>query len=166
QTTARTIYTNAADGIDLSKQGYAIKAHIVIAGASSLTILGEPGTMLVMKDPTASGIWLERCDDVVVNQITIDYDPLPFTQGRIVAANASKKTFDWKVDTGYAEPTQGYLGLQFGAANAPTGRGLGFGNVFTADGAMKFGACGGSTATFAAMTGLGSGVYRAQIRQA
>ena len=58
--------------------------------------------------------------------IAIDYDPLPFTQGTIVAADASKRTFDWKVESGYAEPTEGYLGLQFGAGGAATGRGLGF----------------------------------------
>src|SRR5207237_10644138 len=111
-----------------------IKTHLLIAEASRLTVLGEPGTLLIMRDSTAAGIWLERCQEVVLRQVAIDYDPLPFTQGTIVAANPTARTFDWKVATGYAEPSQGYLGLQYAAGGAATGRGLGFGNVFPRDG--------------------------------
>jgi hypothetical protein len=167
QAMARSIYPKADAGIDLARQGgYAIKAHVAVIGARRLTIAGEAGTLLIMRDSTAAGIQLERCDDTVLRQVAIEYDPLPFTQGVIVALNAQNRTFDWKLDTGYGDPSEGYLGLQYANTGAATGRGLGFGNVFTPDGAMKFGAAGGSAATLAAVTALGKGTFRATSRQA
>ncbi len=37
---------------------------------------------------------LERCADVTLRQLAIDYDPLPFTQGTIVALDPGRGTLD------------------------------------------------------------------------
>ncbi len=54
--------------------------------------------------------------------------------------------------------------MQFANGGAGTGRGLGFGNVFTPAGVMKFGAVSGSAAFLAAMTALGNRSFRATSR--
>lgn len=161
----RPIYTTAADGIDLSRIGYAIRAHLLLAEVTGLTLLGEPGARLVLKDATAAGLWLDRCDDITVRGLSIDYDPLPFAQGTIVAADAAARTFEWKVESGYLEPPNGYLAHAFEPVSDNT-RGPGVGSVFAADGALKFGAGSGSDVFLGAMTERGGGVYRAQSTHA
>ncbi len=69
-------------------------AHVLVQGARDLTLLGEPGTVLLMTSYSAAGVLLERCADVTVGQLAIDYDPLPFTQGTVVALDPSAGTFD------------------------------------------------------------------------
>ncbi len=131
QTRAQGIYTKAAAGIDLTTIGYTIRTHVLASGASGLTIGGEPGTVLVMRDPSAAGIYLDRCTGTVLSSIAIDYDPLPFTQGAIVATDLAARSFDVKIDGGYQAPTAGYLGQALAVG------GGGFGLVYTASGELK-----------------------------
>jgi hypothetical protein len=125
-----SIYTKAASGIDLATIGYGIRSHLMVSGAAGITISGESGTVLLMRDPSAAGIYLDRCTGTVLSNVAIDYDPLPFTQGVIVAADLASRSFDVKVDAGYLQPTAGYLGQALAV-------GGGFGLVHTAAGDLK-----------------------------
>ena len=131
QSRAQGIYTRAAAGIDLTAIGYTIRTHVLASNASGLTISGEPGTVLVMRDPSAAGIYLDRCTGTVLSSIAIDYDPLPFTQGSIVTADLASRSFDFKVDTGYPAPNADYLGQALAVG------GGGFGLVYTTSGELK-----------------------------
>lgn len=51
-----------------------------------------------------SAISLSGCENVSIKNISIDYDPLPFTQGTICAVDDKNKTFDVVIDEGYASP--------------------------------------------------------------
>lgn len=159
QARARSTYTNAEPGIDLSRIGYTIKAHIVLSGLRDLTLLGEPGTLLILKDATASGIALERCENVTVENIALDYDPLPFTQGVVTAVDDASRSFDWKIDTGFVEPPNGYLALSFDPVGDSNPRGLGFGNVFDSGGGLKSTAGNGGDVPLRAMRDKGGGLY-------
>jgi len=130
QSRGQAIYTKAAPGIDIATIGYGVRAHVLAAGASGLTIAGEPGTVLVMRDPSAAGIYLDRCSGSTLSGIAVDYDPLPFTQGAVVAADLAARSFDVKIDAGYQAPTAGYLGQALAV-------GGGFGLVYTAAGELK-----------------------------
>lgn len=49
---------------------------------------------------------ITACRNVVISNLTIDYYPLPFTQGTVVATNGNGKTIDVEVDRGYpCDPT-------------------------------------------------------------
>ena len=159
QARARSIYTSAEPGIDLGRIGYALKAHILLNGLRDLTLLGEPGTVLILKDATASGIALERCENVTVENIAIDYDPLPFTQGVVTAVEDAARAFEWKVDSAFVEPPNGYLALSFDPVGDSNPRGLGFGNVFDAGGALKTTAGNGGDVPLREMREMGGSRY-------
>ena len=53
-------------------------------------------------------IYLENCTNVTVRNVTLDYEPLPFTQGEIVAADA-EGTWTVKTLDGYPAPAEGLL---------------------------------------------------------
>jgi hypothetical protein len=131
QTRGQGVYTKAAAGIDINSIGYGIKTHVLASGATGLTISGEPGTVLLMRDPSATGIYLDRCTGTVLSSIAVDYDPLPFTQGAIVAAELAARSFDFKLDSGYQPPNAGYLGQALAVG------GGGFGLVYAASGDLK-----------------------------
>lgn len=154
---APSIYTKAEGSADLARAGYRIHAHVPIAGVKEATIAGEPGATLVMRDPMASGIALERCEDVTVRDLTVDWETLPFSQGVIRAVNERERTFDWEADPGVPQPTEGFLRQGFTASN---NRALGYGNIFTPDGELKFTAVHGADAGLDSMTDLGRRQFR------
>lgn len=82
------------------------EAHVLVQGARGLTLLGDPGAVLVMTSYPAAGVLLERCVDVTLRQLAIDYDPLPFTQGTIVALDPSAGTLDLRIDANFPLPTE------------------------------------------------------------
>jgi len=153
--------TKAAAGIDAATQGgYPIKTHALVRSANGLTITGEPGAIVVARDATAAAIWLDRCVDTTVRQLAFDYDPLPFTQGTITAVNAAAQTFDWKLDTGYQAPNEGFLGTVWAS-----GAGDGFGLAYTPSGGLKFTVGRGDAALFlSAVTPVSAGVFRGKCR--
>ncbi len=156
---AASIYTKADSGIDLGRTGYRVRAHVLLAGLREATIAGEPGAVLVMGDPAASGIALERCEDVAVRDVAIDWQTLPFSQGVIRAVNERDRTIDWEVDAGFLQPNQGFLRDGF---TVNSDRALGYGNVFTPDGELKFTAVRGGDASLESMVDLGGRRFRAK----
>lgn len=50
---------------------------------------------------TTRALTIANCENVTVRGLSIDYDPLPFTQGRIVALSADKSVHDIELTEGY-----------------------------------------------------------------
>ena len=73
--------------------------------AKHLTIRGVPGkTELIVTDPRVGCFLFTQCRNVTLSGITIDYDPLPFTQGKVIAIDREAYTFDLAVDPGMPVP--------------------------------------------------------------
>ncbi|MFG0247810.1 MAG: glycosyl hydrolase family 28-related protein, partial [Phycisphaeraceae bacterium JB051] len=83
-----------------------VSAHMLIANASELSIIGEPGTRLLMGVPNANGIRINHSNAVTLKQLVIDYDPLPFTQGTISNVDHQNAVFTWQRHDGFPSPTQ------------------------------------------------------------
>lgn len=54
-------------------------------------------------EATVQAIGLERCTNVTLRGLTIDYDPLPFTQGKIVALGPEKSWVEFELFEGYPD---------------------------------------------------------------
>ena len=64
------------------------------------------GVTLLRTDPTKGGIQFTHCRDVTLDGITLRCDPIPFTQGRIIALSAKTHflyihTMDIRINRGY-----------------------------------------------------------------
>lgn len=78
---------------------------IVIGNAHQFTLAGQgPETEIIFRDPRRGGIFVAGGSGVIVRDLTVDYDPPPFTQGTIVAVDLDAGTFDLRVDEGYPSP--------------------------------------------------------------
>ncbi len=61
------------------------------------------GVTLIATDLKSSALKLANCRNVKLKGFTIDYDPLPFTQGTITAVDAKARTVDFETHEGYHE---------------------------------------------------------------
>jgi hypothetical protein len=75
------------------------KVHITISNLADTEIVADGVTMLCT-DLTRA-LTLDHCSRVTVSGLTVDYDPLPFTQGDIVAVNPQEGWLDVKIHAGY-----------------------------------------------------------------
>ncbi len=87
---------------------YRIGSEGVASGALSLTHAEQvtlrgagPATRLVFTNPHSGGVYLHGCAGCTVRDLSIDWDPVPFTQGAVVAVSAEAGTFDLALAEGY-----------------------------------------------------------------
>ncbi len=83
--------------------------QIVLDGVNNIAIEGN-GALLV-NHPQNSLISLKNCSGVSVKGFTVDYDPLPFTQGTISEVNAKEGWIDVRIQKGYSHPVDVYESL-------------------------------------------------------
>jgi hypothetical protein len=83
--------------------------QISLAGAKDIAIEGN-GAVLV-NHPRNSLFSLTNCSGVTVKGFTVDYDPLPFTQGTITEVNAKEGWIDVRIQKGYTHPVDVYESL-------------------------------------------------------
>jgi len=83
------IYRLSPDSPDL--------AHLVFKNISNFELIADGVTLIC--ETKNSAIVMERCTNVKISGATIDYDPLPMTQGAITAV--SPDSLDFKINAGY-----------------------------------------------------------------
>lgn len=80
------------------------KTHLPIQNAADLEITADGVTMIC--EQTTRAIDLHRCTNLTLRGITVDYDPLPFTQGDVVRVQPAEGWLDVKIHAGY--PVEAY----------------------------------------------------------
>lgn len=81
------------------------KYAIHIKDTDNLVLDGQGATLLITH-PEVGGICTEDCRNIEIKNIEIDYEPLPYAQGRIHAVNLQENWFELRVDDGFLEPDQ------------------------------------------------------------
>ena len=76
--------------------------HLYVGASEGLTLRGERGlTRIVMTEPTAHGLYVDGATALTVAGLVFDYDPVPFTQGTVVAVNHAAGAFEVALDAAY-----------------------------------------------------------------
>ena len=85
---------------------------------SDIRLKGEgTNSVLLVSNPENGCIGFTDSTNIAVEGLTVDYDPLPFTQGTITAVDTIGGTFDLLIDPGYLELSH----PAFSAANSKWG---------------------------------------------
>lgn len=74
------------------------REHLRLEGLRDIEIIAH-GAELICTETTRA-ITIEDCENLTIRGLTIDYDPLPFTQGRIVGRDGHR-TFTFEIIDGY-----------------------------------------------------------------
>jgi hypothetical protein len=102
-------------------------AVIPIHGARGITLKGQGlATEIRVTAPDHAAIMLMGCTKVAIEDLVIDYEPLPFTQGVIRQTDPAAGWFDLAIEAGYPSPAE----PQFAQAPRPFGR---WGMIFPPD---------------------------------
>jgi hypothetical protein len=72
---------------------------LALRGIKNVRILCDGVEMICTE--TTRALTIANCENVTVRGLSIDYDPLPFTQGRILALSADKSVHDIELMDGY-----------------------------------------------------------------
>ncbi len=75
--------------------------HLVLRDLSDLEIIAENVEMICTE--TTRALTIVNCRNIKLTGLTIDYDPLPFTQGRIIRLAEDKSWIDFEIIEGYPE---------------------------------------------------------------
>ncbi len=75
------------------------RIHLAIRSVSDLEIVADGVTMICTQ--TTRAIDIRDCSNLTLRGLTVDYDPLPFTQGEIVTVNPAENWLDVKIHAGY-----------------------------------------------------------------
>lgn len=82
-------------------------AVLNVREADNLVIRGQGHeTVLLVTDPALGGLNIRRSQVVMVRDLALDYDPLPFTQGQVVALDQPAGTFVLRLTPGYPTPAE------------------------------------------------------------
>lgn len=75
------------------------------AGRTDVTFDG--GGSVFLLDPAVRFMKVERCVNVTVRNLAVDYDPLPFAEGTVIAKDPVARTLDVRIAAGFALPPLG-----------------------------------------------------------
>ena len=76
-------------------------SHLLFSNLADVEIIAEHVELVCTS--TVRALMFEGCSNVILRGLTIDYDPLPFTQGRIIDMAPDKSWMDFQVAEGYPE---------------------------------------------------------------
>ena len=82
---------------------------IEVQGADHLTVEGEAGTEVVSADLDSPVFRISDSKSVTVRRLSIDHDPLCYTQGTITHVDTAGMTCDVTIDPGYPAPTEPWI---------------------------------------------------------
>jgi len=77
------------------------RQHLHLRELKDLQIVADDVEMICTE--TTRAITITGCTNVTLRGLKIDYDPLPYTQGRIVAISADRQTYEVELFEGYPE---------------------------------------------------------------
>jgi hypothetical protein len=80
-----------------SEKGY----HLQFKNLSDVEIIANHVEMVCTS--TVQAVLFDHCSNVTLRGLVVDYDPLPFTQGEIIAIAPDKSWLDFEVAEGYPE---------------------------------------------------------------
>ena len=77
------------------------RQHLLLRDLKDLQIVADGVEMICAE--TTRAITITCCTNVTLRGLKIDYDPLPYTQGRIVAISADRQVYEVELFEGYPE---------------------------------------------------------------
>lgn len=80
-----------------SEQGY----HLQFKNLTGIEIVANNVEMVCTS--TVQALMFDHCSNVTLRGLIVDYDPLPFTQGKIIAIAPDKSSMDFEVADGFPE---------------------------------------------------------------
>ncbi|MCJ7822798.1 MAG: hypothetical protein MUQ26_06975, partial [Armatimonadetes bacterium] len=86
--------------VDLPRGTYRLPTRLHFRDAQNVVLNGH-GSTLVFTERTDGGVYLTDSRGIELRELSIDFDPVPFTQGEVVAMDQTGAWYDIRIDAGY-----------------------------------------------------------------
>lgn len=86
---------------DLFSNEKSKNTHIIFLSDAKNIIIDGNGAEIIIHDPLKGFFSVFKSENVIVKNLFIDYDPLPFTQGKITGVDLKGRFFELKLDEGF-----------------------------------------------------------------
>ena len=90
------------------KVGPSGRAHVLFENVRDMTIDARGVTFVITEAAKAPFVAFYGCSDVTLIGLTVDCDPLQFTQGRIIGMAEDRNWYDLKIDEGYRSDAEAF----------------------------------------------------------
>lgn len=77
------------------------KSHIIDLVNTKNILIDGNGAEIIIHDPLKGFFSVFKSENIIIKNFFIDYDPLPFTQGKITEVNLKEKYYTLKIDKGF-----------------------------------------------------------------
>lgn len=84
-------------------------SHLLKLTQLKNVIIDGNGASLIIRNPEIGFLTLFKCENIIVKNLFIDYDPLPFTQGTVTKVDTIQNTFTLKIDEGFPSLSELYF---------------------------------------------------------
>jgi hypothetical protein len=81
---------------------------INLIGVENLILDGQ-GASITMTNPESGVFNIRHSQRVIIRNFSVDYDPLPYTQGTLVAVDVQAQWFDVCIDPGFPLPSETFF---------------------------------------------------------
>lgn len=99
--TIRPVLTGKVKHLKLEKKIYRTDRRTTITGLKDVTIDGNGATLLMSRKDHIFKI--EDCTNFTIRNLTLDFDPMIFTQVKITRVSADGRTIEFEVEKGYPD---------------------------------------------------------------
>ena len=90
--------SNGMLAITLPAGRHIVTDTVNIRGAKNITVDGQGSTIVFsLADLNKQGFKIDNSENIRLKNFSIDYDPLPFTQGTITAMSDDGKSIDFRI---------------------------------------------------------------------
>lgn len=93
---------------DLYADGTEYMFVLSIKNETNLTLDGS-GSLLRIHNPRIGGLVIRESRNIIVRGISVDYDPLPFTQGTVGTVDIGNNRYSVVIDDGYPAPDDSWF---------------------------------------------------------
>ena len=106
--TIQPLLSGKVKHLKLEKKTYRTDRRTTISGLSDVTIDGNGATLLMSSKDHIFKI--EDCTNLTIRNLTLDFDPMIFTQVRITRVSVDGRAIKFEVEKGFPDLTPGLIG--------------------------------------------------------
>lgn len=106
--TIQPLLSGKVKHLKLEKKTYRTDRRTTISGLSDVTIDGNGATLLMSSKDHIFKI--EDCTNLTIRNLTLDFDPMIFTQVRITRVSVDGRAIEFEVEKGFPDLTPGLIG--------------------------------------------------------
>lgn len=84
---------------------------MLIMEDASNAVIDFQGSEILIRNPGRGFFRVEQCENIILKNAVVDYDPVPHTEGIIRAVNPDSSTIDVEIRDGFPAPDQDYFNV-------------------------------------------------------